>query len=82
MGGRHNGGRECWEHSCRDLNIGDLLSSTNFEDPKDSLAQFLKKEGITLKVAAQFGGQEIISYDKVLVDEDDLGEDAQRKPSL
>lgn len=65
-------GRACYDYSSEDLNIGDLLSSVDFNKKDDPLIKILREHGMHLNVLAQFGGHEIIAYDRHLVDGEDL----------
>ncbi|MBK4736207.1 hypothetical protein [Noviherbaspirillum pedocola] len=59
-------GRDVWDFSCCDLNIGDLDSHDGFAD--ETLLELLRKHGVEYVGCSQALDAAIVSYDKVLVD--------------
>lgn len=62
-------GRECWDGSAHDLNIGDLLNDDAFRSPK--FIGILQENGIEHASAQGLHWGEMRSYDEVLVDDPD-----------
>lgn len=58
-------GREAWEASAGDLNIGDIASHQIDED--DSLVPFLINQGISVMRAGVMGADKSLDFDTVLV---------------
>ena len=67
-------GRDLWDESCNDLNIGDLACGSAFKSAE--LLAALRERGLEY-VDCQTGDCEsALSYDEVLVDENELLEQA------
>lgn len=63
-------GREAWEESCKDLNIGDLELHGAFSDT--SFITELAQRGITKAKCQVFECADALAYDTVLVNSGDL----------
>lgn len=59
-------GRDLWDFSCNDLNIGDLASSTAFTD--EAFLAALRARGVEYVSSEFVSGGAACSYDEVLVD--------------
>jgi hypothetical protein len=66
-------GKQVWEHSGKDLNVGDLLGHDAFADPV--FIKILQLNGLEYLNGHGFSEVEHISYDHVLVDSSQLPED-------
>lgn len=60
------GGRDCWQDSCSDLNIGDLANHVAFKDPM--LVAALRARGIVAIDWVDVDADRSFNYDTVLVD--------------
>jgi hypothetical protein len=66
-------GRELWDDSCEDLNIGDLDSGSAFKSAE--FIQALKERGVEYVDCSLMSCDEALSFDEVLVNEAELTEE-------
>lgn len=59
-----NEGRDAWESSCGDLNIGDIATYQHDTDP--TLTPYLEAQGISIKRVEVMGANNSLPFDTVL----------------
>lgn len=57
-------GRQAWDNSTHDFNVGDL----NYHQDDPALVSLLRQHGVTMKITVYCGGHDW-QYDDVLIDE-------------
>jgi hypothetical protein len=71
-------GRSLWNYSCADLNIGDLASSSAFQD--EAFLAALRDRGVEYVDCFVGDCDDAIAYDEVLVNEEEVVEEATESP--
>lgn len=67
-------GRNLWSYSCEDLNIGDLASSSAFQD--EAFLAALRERGVEYVDCFVGGCDDATPYDEVLVNKQEVAQEA------